>query len=137
MKPVSSFKNFLKIGIIPAALLGCFVACNREDYRTGSTVTFSMGPLTNAVAPTWFPTNPIPLTPDKAVIIAEKYLNEKFGATNIYWEIEGIEIRRFGPATPWFYSIDLVNKSPASPPPEVVRVLLNGEVWKPESESKY
>jgi hypothetical protein len=95
----------------------------------GEKVYYSLVQLTNSPVPVWNGTNAIPLNPDLAVKAAIKYANLNISETS--WELDHLEIRRLSTETPWYYSISLTDGKSEPMQFETIRVLMNGEVWKP------
>ena len=98
------------------------VAASQIDYYSGSI-------LTNKSLPQWDPFNPIPLAPDRAVSIAAAFANSN-RPSPISWQVDWIELRRASSDTAWFYRVALMEKADSYETMNV-RVLLNGEIWKP------
>jgi uncharacterized membrane protein YkoI len=86
--------------------------------------------------PHWNPTNTIPLTPDKAVIAAMVYAN-KMAKSNKSWDVDEISLESNATRSDlWYYVIELVDRKSDENDVIIVRVLMNGEIWKPRSKPK-
>jgi hypothetical protein len=80
-------------------------------------------------SPSWDPTLPPPITPDKAAIAAIAFANST-RPQPLPWQVDQIEIELR--QSKWFYSVDLVDRQSASAELEIVRVLMNGQIWTPD-----
>jgi hypothetical protein len=122
----------LSVLLVAAAIVACFsqtaAAAGRTDY-------YSSEQLTNKSIPSWNPTNSIPLSPDKAVIAAIKYANSK-RPNPLSWDVDGVELVKYSPQSSWFYSVTLTDRKSGAFESEIVRVLMNGEVWEPKGNKK-
>jgi len=119
-----------KVGLSMAgAVLALFDLIPRTA-TAGEKVYYSLVQLTNSSVPVWNGTNSIPLNPDLAVKAAIKYANLKVHEAS--WDLDHLEIMRLSAQTPWFYSISLTDRKSESMQFETIRVLMNGEVWRPD-----
>ena len=83
--------------------------------------------------PTWQVTNAIPVTPDQAVSSAFRYLTPKHPDI-ASWDVDTIDLS--SSAGIWVYNITLVDRRPGHFGMEIVRVLMDGNVWRPSPEKR-
>jgi hypothetical protein len=100
-----------------------FACLGSSTGQLASTSAWYPSVLTNYTLPSWNPTNPIPFSPDKAVIAAMKHANQKQPGS---WRATRISLQRFTRSDPWFYIVTLEGPSYMN-----VHVLLNGDIWRP------
>lgn len=122
--------SFAQLRSIVVFLLAGVIWLYAQHCR-GGTYYYNPAETTNSSIPTWNPTNSIPLAPDKAVIAAIDYASAKWPKV-LSWDVDGVEIRKLSPDSPWFYSITLTDRKSGGYETEVIRVLMNGKVWKPK-----
>lgn len=89
--------------------------------------------LKNMSLPVWQVTNAIPVTPDQAVLAATRYLATKYPDI-ASWNLDSIDLSNDQGA--WVYRISLVDRHSSGINFESVRVLMDGNVWKPSPERK-
>ncbi|HWF20477.1 MAG TPA: hypothetical protein VG754_14495 [Verrucomicrobiae bacterium] len=104
--------------------LGTILADTTEYYDSK--------PLKDKSLPDWAGTNAIPLSPEKAVRKAIDYANSQ-KAHPVNWDVDAVELRRYSSDSAWFYTITLTDRKSGAYEFKVVRVLLNGEIWKPRN----
>lgn len=84
--------------------------------------------------PIWKLTNSVPLSPDDAIVIAFRELGARH--PNITrWDVERVEIVKEIDGI-WIYLIDATDRTSGGMAFESIRVLMNGEVWKPVSNRR-
>lgn len=98
----------------------------------GPTEYFSPADLKTMNLPQWQVTNAIPLAPDQAVLAAMRYLSVKRPSINS-WDVRSIGLEKEFDTT-WTYCVSLADHRTGSHEFEVVRVLMDGSVWKPTTE---
>jgi|YelNatPaOPRAMG01_1025707.scaffolds.fasta_scaffold75110_1 hypothetical protein len=102
--------------------------------RNGPTQYFYPADLKTMNLPAWQVTNAIPLTPDQAVLAAMRHASTKHpGITT--WDVDRIDLHKEFDTT-WTYSISLIGRGSGRYAFEVVRVLMDGSVWKPTTERR-
>ena len=79
--------------------------------------------------PVWRQTNDLPLPPEAAIKGALEEVHKRY-AGGAKWSIRGLELEPQGQDI-WVYKIKLVKVGEA-PDFEIVRVLMNGEIWQPK-----
>ena len=123
-------------GTLTVLLLVSFVGhLGREGivmFRRGETQYYRPAELTNLNLPEWHVTNSIPLSPDQAVAAAVRYASNKHPEI-VKWEVDSISLRKETGAI-WVYNISLIDRGSGRYETEVVRVLMNGSIWKPWKE---
>ena len=102
--------------------------------RSGPTAYFYPADLKAMSLPQWQVTNAIPLTPDQAVLAATRHLSAKHPSITA-WDVDSIDLRKEFDAT-WTYSISLTDRRSGRYEFEVVRVLMDGSIWKPTTERR-
>lgn len=85
--------------------------------------------------PAWDLTNRIPLSPDIAVVTAMHYASEQH-ATVVSWEIDRISLENMGGKGIWFYDVLLIDRKSGNYTTSDVRVLMDGNIWRPTSEKR-
>ena len=85
--------------------------------------------------PPWNLTNPIPLSPDAAVISAMRYASQKHPGVAA-WEADRITLERQGSGVIWVYNIDLIDRQSGRYEAEGARILMDGSIWKPTKEER-
>ncbi len=101
----------------------------------GRTDYYSLTQLTNSAIASWIPTNPIPLSPDAAVLAAIAHANSN-RQQPLSWDIESVELTKLSSESPWFYTINLTDRKSGRYELESIRILMNGEVWVPSRTEK-
>jgi hypothetical protein len=126
MKFMSPNRILLTGALIAALLLTA--SCS----QSGHTNYYYPADLKGKNLPVWQVTNAIPVTPDQAVLAATGYLRTKYPSI-ASWDVDSIDLRReFG--TAWTYGVTLTDRQSGHYNLEVVRVLMDGSVWKPSEE---
>lgn len=90
---------------------------------------YSMAQLTNTTMSKWNPQLPIPLSPDKAVASAINYANSN-RPKPLNWDVDSIELNQYSQF--WFYAITLTDRQSGTYELDIIRILLDGDVWKPD-----
>jgi hypothetical protein len=106
-----------------------------ESESKGITIYYSLMELTNTAIPRWEATNAIPVSPDKAVVAAIEYANS-MRPQSLSWDVDHMQLLKFSDDSCWFYIVDLIDRKSGRYESEVVRILMNGKVWKPEGSKK-
>jgi hypothetical protein len=119
---------------VSAALVGLVVLAAASCSKSGRTDYYYPADLKTMKLPTWDVTNAIPLTPDRAVLAATRYLNTK-QPDIVSWDVDRIELSHEFDST-WTYIISLTDRHSGRYDFEIVRVLMDGNVWKPSPERK-
>jgi hypothetical protein len=83
--------------------------------------------------PVWQVTNAIPVTPDQAVAAATRYLAQKHPDI-ASWDVDSIDLSHNDGL--WTYRISVIDRHSGRYAVEDVRVLMDGNVWKPSPERK-
>ncbi len=103
-------------------------------FRSTPTRYFYPADLKTRNLPAWQVTNAIPLTPDQAVLAAMRHASTTHpGVTT--WDVDGIHLQREFDTT-WTYNISLTDRRSGGYAFEVVRVLMDGSIWKPTTEKR-
>lgn len=119
-------KSVLSLIIVPMCMsFGCGT---KTEHSSG---VYQASDLETKNLPAWDVTNAIPITPDKAILSALSYVDNKVKTKHI-WVVETINLYKVNGV--WLYDIFMVDREPGHSESEFVRVLMNGEVWKPESD---
>ena len=123
--PVKKHQTF---GIAGLAIV--LVSCSKSPMTTSY---YYPADLKMMNLPTWHVTNAIPVTPNQAVLAAFRYLAPKH--PNIAsWDVDRIDLSPSDGA--WMYSIALIDRHSGRFDVEDVRVLMDGNVWKPSPERR-
>jgi hypothetical protein len=102
------------------------------DFSKGRTEYYHPVDLKAMNLPKWNVTNAIPLTPDKAVLAAMRYASSKHPGVSS-WDVDSIDLQN--DTTPdWTYTVTLTDRKSGRYEFEVVRVLMDGNIWKPTSQ---
>ena len=101
--------------------------------KTTTTGYYYPADLKSMNLPTWQVTNAIPVTPDQAVIAAIRYFTPKH-ADIASWDVDRIDLSPSDGA--WTYSIILIDRHSGRFDVEDVRVLMDGNVWKPSADRR-
>jgi len=122
---------WLIVALLALVLLPIGVGYLTGAGSRGSSNYYGTQELTNNAVPVWNPTNSIPLSPDKAVIEAIKFANSK-RPQPLSWDADSVELRKLSPESSWYYIVTLSDRKSGRYQLEVVRILMNGKVWKPK-----
>jgi hypothetical protein len=132
MNPYKSFGTV--IGLL--ALILVAASCSRKA-EVGE--WWDPSELNSMNLPTWQVTNAMPLTPDKAVLAATRYLRAKHGDISS-WQVNQIYLAQEPwNSSNWTYTIVLSvalpqrQSSPFHIEWPVVKVLMDGNVWEPST----
>jgi hypothetical protein len=128
MKTYLQLRN-VSVGLFSLILLAV-VSCSRSSSRTEY---YYPADLKSMNLPVWQVTNAIPVTPDQAVAAATRYLSPKHPDI-ASWDVENIDLSNSVGA--WVYQISLIDRHSGRYDFESVRVLMDGNVWKPSPERK-
>ena len=101
--------------------------------KNSPTQYFYPSDLKSMNLPAWQVTNTVPLVPDQAALAAMSYASTKHHNV-MTWDVDSIELRREPGTATWIYSVSLTDRQSGQYNFEVVRVLMNGSVWKPSGE---
>ena len=122
-------KKHQAFGIVGLALL--LVSCSKTTTTT--TGYYYPADLKSMNLPTWQVTNAIPVTPDQAVMAAIRYYTPKHPDI-ASWDVDRIDLSPSDGA--WTYNITLIDRRSGRFDVEDVRVLMDGNVWKPSAERR-
>lgn len=120
-------KTSQAFGAVGLALL--LASCSKPT----TTAYYHPADLKSMKLPTWQVTNAIPLTPDQAVLAATRYLTPKHPDIAA-WDVDSIDLSHYDDI--WTYRVSLIDRHSGRYESEYVRVLMDGNVWKPSSERK-
>jgi hypothetical protein len=101
-------------------------------FRSGPVAYYYPDDLKAMNLPAWHVTNAIPLSPDQATLAAMRHLSLKY-PTNISWEVDKIDLEKEFDSV-WTYTISLVDRASGRDHFEVIKVLMNGNVWRPDGK---
>ena len=104
------------------------VSCGKPTRH----VSYRVEELRGRSLPVWQVTNAIPLAPDKAVLAAIHHLASE-NPNTASWTAEEVRLEQL--AETWVYTI-LLRDNGVKPRREVVRVLLDGQIWRPSPATK-
>lgn len=102
--------------------------------RSGPTQYFYPADLKTMNLPVWHGTNVMPLTPDQAVLAAMRHLSAEHPSATT-WDVDSIDLRKEFDTT-WTYSVSLTDRRSGRYEFEVVKVLMDGRIWKPTTERR-
>lgn len=120
-------KAYQAFGVVGLALL--FASCSKP----ATTSYYYPADLKKLKLPAWQVTNAIPVTPDQAVLSAYRYLTPRHPDV-ASWDVDRIELSSSDGV--WTYNVMLIDRRSGHFDVEDVRVLMDGNVWKPSLEKR-
>ena len=103
-----------------------------EENGVPNVVYYSPNDLLSMQLPSWDVTNPPPVLPHTAALSATKYF-EKNHPNATEWQLDSLKLCR-EIKNNWSYHVIIKYKDSGIKRSKLIIVLMNGEVWKPNSK---